>query len=270
MMWVFGLPLTLLAVAGILAALYITQHLPAEENRSRTAGSGARLPAAAQEAIVAPPISPIADAPAAAGVPDDSRERIAAALLALKSGDPAGAEKVLSEVDLAKAAFPPAWELAGMLREAAGDSRAAMELYSQGIESAPSEGLYYRRAVLRRNDKQFDLALSDMDRATAHPPVHALLTNERILLLIQMGRKKQAGEEIKSLGAHSLELAGWIFGLCGMSLENGDYKEAGRLLALGKKSAAPAVFQQILKNPVLSRHQSQPEMMPFYFGNIDP
>ena len=171
-------------------------------------------------------------------------------------------------MDLAQAASPKAWELAGILKENAGDSRAAMEIFSRGIAAAPSEWLFYRRAVLHRTNGEFDLALDDMDRATANPPVDHLLSNERLLLLIQMGRQDQARAELQALNARNAEPAGWIFGLCGMALQNGEYQEAGRLLTSGKQSANPTAFQQILKNPVLSRHQTRPELMPFYFSNL--
>jgi len=203
--------------------------------------------------------------------PSDTPDKIIRdAILAFKSGEKDRAGQLLARVDLAKAASPPAWELAGMLKAAAGDSAAAMEIYSRGIASNPSEGLYYRRAILHRDAGEFDLALDDMDRATARPPVHALLSNERLLLLIQMGRQDQARAELQSLNARKADSAGWIFGLCGMALDNGEYAEASRLLAAAKLSADPAVFQQILKNPALSRHQARPELMPFYFSNLSP
>jgi len=200
--------------------------------------------------------------------PDSPEKIIKKAVSSFLSGEKDRAKQLLARVDLAQAASPPAWELAGMLKEDAGDSRGAMEIYSRGIAAAPSEWLFYRRAILHRASGEFDLALDDMDRATASPPVHHLLSNERLLLLIQMGRQDQARAELQALNARNAEPAGWIFGLCGMALQDGKYQEAGRLLASGKQSADPSVFQQILKNPVLSRHQARPELMPFYFSNL--
>ena len=200
--------------------------------------------------------------------PDTPDKIVKDAILAFKSGEKDRASQLLAGVDLAQAASPPAWELAGMLKADAGDRQAAMEIYSRGIAAAPSEGLFYRRAILHRDIGELDLALDDMDRATARPPVHALLSNERLLLLLQMGRTDQARAELQALNARNADPAGWIFGLCGMALQNGEYQQAGRLLASAKQSADPAVFQQILNNPALSRHQFRPELMPFYFSNL--
>ena len=57
---------------------------------------------------------------------------------------------------------------------------------------------------------------------------------------------------------------------CGMALEKGDYGQARNLLGIGKRTVAPEVFEQMLKNPVISRHESRPEIMPFFFSNIRP
>ena len=200
--------------------------------------------------------------------PDSTEKIVKKALSSFLSGDKGRARQLLAGVDLAQAASPSAWELAGMLKEDAGDSRGAMEIYSRGIAAAPSEWLFYRRAILHRASSEFDLALDDMDRATATPPAHHLLSNERLLLLIQMGRQDQARAELQALKARNAEPSGWIFGLCGMALQDGEYQKAGRLLASGKQSVDPSVFQQILNNPVLSRHQAHPEIMPFYFSNL--
>ena len=101
-------------------------------------------------------------------------------------------------------------------------------------------------------------------------PENPVFSNERILLLIQMGRKAQAGAEMKALSDRGGEADGWIFGFCGMALEKGDCGQAKNLLGIGKRTVAPEVFEQMLKNPVISRHQSRPEIMPFFFSNIRP
>jgi len=200
--------------------------------------------------------------------PDSPDKIIKKAIRAFLSGEKDRAKQLLAGVDLAQAASPLAWELEGMLKEDAGDNRAAMETYSQGIAAAPSEWLFYRRANLHRASGELDLALEDMDSATATPSVHYLLSNERLLLLIQMGRLDQARAELEALDARNAEPSSWIFGLCGMALQNGDYEKAGRLLASGKQSVDPSIFQQILKNPVISSYQTRPELMPFFFSNL--
>jgi len=253
--WAVALPLTIIFLAGIVRIFFIPPHGPAPTSESSAPGPDASF-------------HPLPPTPTP--VPDIPAERIAAALLAFRSGDSAGAAKSLEGVDLAKARSAPAWELAGMLKEAAGDKPAAMEIYSGGIASAPSEGLYYRRAVLLRKKGELERAFDDMDRANSRPPVHSLLANERLLLLIQLGRKDRAREELKALADRGADPAGWIFARCGIALEDGDFAEGARLLGRAKETTEPAVFQQILTNPVLVRHQSRRELLRFYFSNISP
>jgi len=196
------------------------------------------------------------------------RESIEGAILAFKSGDLEGARRLLAEVNLNRAGSPFGWELAGLLKEREGDKKAALDFYSGGIAATPSEGLHYRRALLLRESGAFDLALRDMDRAMALAPSDIVLSNERLLLLIQMGRKKQVGEELKALDILGSEVGGRIFALCGIAMENGEFSRAGNLLAQGKNAVTPQVFDQMLKNPVLSRYQTQPQILPFYISNL--
>ncbi len=203
-------------------------------------------------------------------VPDNSRERIQAAVAAYQSGDRETARTQLAGVDLSRAASAPAWEVAGLLKEFEGDKRSAEDCYSRGLVLAPSAGIYYRRALLRRGDEDFPRALEDLDRAVALSPENIVFTNDRLLLLIQMGSKDRAGAEMKALSDRGGSAGGWIFGFCGMALENGDYRKAASLLARAKKSVPPHVFAQMLMNPVIARHQSRPEILPFFFTNLNP
>jgi hypothetical protein len=232
-----------------------------------------------QAGPVVPAITPV---PAASATPsraqvvpalppsDPYQKRIAAAVKIFMSGDRSGARDLLSGVDLVKANSAPAWELAGLLKEFEGDNKAAEDYYTRGIGLTPTGGLFYRRAVLRRTAGNFPQALEDMDRAEKMMPENPVFSNDRILLLIQMGRKAQAGSEMKALSDRGGEADGWIFGFCGMALEKSDYGQARNLLGIGKRTVAPEVFEQMLKNPVISRHQSRPEIMPFFFSNIRP
>lgn len=201
--------------------------------------------------------------------PESPDKIIQKALRCFLSGNSDGAARLLAEIDIDQAGYPPGWELAGMLKESAGDSAGAMELYSRGIAAAPSEWLFYRRGILHRNSGEFDAALEDMDRAVALPPVPPLISNERLLLLIQMGRPAQAVAEIQAaIKDGATNSGGWIFALCGIALQNGDYQKAEKMLATGKPGMDPSEFHQILKNPVLARHQGRKELMPYYFSNI--
>ena len=232
-----------------------------------------------QAGPVVPAITPV---PAASATParaqvvpalplsDPYQKRIAAAVKIFMSGDRPGARDLLSGVDLVKANSAPAWELAGLLKEFEGDNKAAEDYYTRGIGLTPTGGLFYRRAVLRRTAGNFPQSLEDMDRAEKMMPENPVFSNDRILLLIQMGRKAQAGAEMKALSDRGGEADGWIFGFCGMALEKGDCGQAKNLLGIGKRTVAPEVFEQMLKNPVISRHQSRPEIMPFFFSNIRP
>jgi len=201
---------------------------------------------------------------------DPYQDRIAAAVKTFMSGDRSGARDLLEGIDLVKANSAPAWEMAGQLKEFDGDKKAAEDLYTRGIGLSPTGGLFYRRAVLRRTAGELPKALEDMERAVNMTADNPVFSNDRILLLIQMGRKEQAGSEMKVLSDRGGDSSGWAFGFCGMALERGDYGLAAKLLTLAKRSVPPEVFEEMLRNPVISRHQSRPEIMPFFFSNIHP
>ena len=221
------------------------------------------VPSATPAALASPTPRPVV-------ISDDSQNRIKAAVVAYMSGDRQAARDLLAGIDLIKAGSAPAWELAGLLKEFDGDRKAAGDYYSRGIALTPTAGLYYRRAVLRRTAEDFPRALEDMDRAVDMASENLAFTNDRLLLLIQMGRKAQAGSEMKALSDCGGASSRWMFGFCGMALEKGDYRQAANLLANGKKTVPPEVFEQMLKNPVISRHQSRPELMRFFFTNLPP
>ncbi len=203
-------------------------------------------------------------------LPSDPEERIEKAILAYSAGDTGGAEKLLTGVDLRRHGSAGAWELAGLLKQAAGDRKAAGEFYTQGIALFPSEGLYYRRALLYREDEALSQALEDMNKAAAHSPDDVVISNERLLLLLQIGRKDLVEKELQQLNSRDAGSSpgAWIFAMCGVALENGEYDKAARLLGLAKKSVPPQIFGQLLKNPVLVRQQTRPEILPFYISNL--
>lgn len=222
-------------------------------------------PAASATPVPAPPKVVSALPPV-----DPYQDRIAAAVKTFMSGDRSGARDLLDGIDLVKANSAPAWEMAGQLKEFDGDRKAAEDLYTRGIGLSPTGGLFYRRAVLRRTAGELPKALEDMERAVNMTPDNPVFSNDRILLLIQMGRKEQAGSEMKALSDRGGDSSGWVFGFCGMALEKGDYGQAAKLLGLAKRSVPPEVFEEMLRNPVISRQQSRPEIMPFFFSNIHP
>jgi len=192
------------------------------------------------------------------------------ALGAFESGDAALARKLIDRVDLSLAQPTSFWLLAGVLKEKAGDSSAAMDIYSKGIDSSPSPNLYYRRALLFRANGNLEAALGDLEEVVGEEPNDLLASNERFLLLLQMGRKEQMLAELrdKNSGGKSLREGSCVLGLCGLALENGQFSEAVTLLNHGKSLLEPTVFEQLLSNPVILRHQAHPALLPFYIRNI--
>ena len=245
------IPMALAVIVGIVVGLILQQREATEE--------AARLhPEPVAKIDIAPPPTPT----------PGPREQIEEAVAAFKAGDLEGARRLLANMDLVQAAAPSGWELAGLLEEKNGNMTDAMDFYSQGIASAPSEGLYYRRALLRRENEELDLALEDLDQGLAIASTDIVISNERILLLIQMGHKEQAAKELNVLNALRADIRRRIFALSGIALENGEFVKGANLLKLGKKSVAPQIFEQMLKNPVISRHQGQAEILPFYISNV--
>lgn len=291
---VFGIPLVVLFVAGIFALLFFPRHPSAQDSPASALPPGRRVqesvPVPSPQAAAQPPAPvqtqtpptpppPVAaaeqtapDTKAATPVPspETDADRIAQAVRAFESGDTALAQKLIDAVDLSLARSASAWLLAGVLKEKAGDPASAMEIYSRGIASDPSPNLLYRRAVLFRSSGDLEAALRDLEKVTGDDPGDVLASNERFLLLLQMGKKEQLLAELReqNSGGKSVRESSCILCLCGLALDNGQSSEAAKLLARGKLLLAPEIFDQLLSNPVLLRHQSDPAILPFYITNL--
>jgi tetratricopeptide (TPR) repeat protein len=198
------------------------------------------------------------------------KELFANAKTAYADGDLDGAREIMKTIDLPQLALPSAWELAGLLQSDAGHQKAAIEIYTRGLAAGPSAELFYRRGLLYRDAGDFDRALEDLGRATRLWPTDIAISNQRLLLLIQMGRQDQVREEILARTTTGVPAAPneWIFGLCGVALEKGQYAEAEVLLANAQKSMNRKTFQLLLGNPVISRYQNRPEILRFFFTNL--
>ncbi|MFZ4819869.1 MAG: hypothetical protein ACOYLU_14590 [Limisphaerales bacterium] len=96
------------------------------------------------------------------------------------------------------------------------------------------------------------------------------ISNERLLLMVQAGLGDQAGAEIKTLSGRAGDgnTAAWIFGLCGVALQNGEFSDAKKLLGVAKESVPPKIFDHMLKDPVLVRHMARPEITELYLSNL--
>jgi len=212
-------------------------------------------------------ITPPADAAAEAA---KARKGIDEATRLFSEGNLDAARRVLLQVDLNSARSAEGWELAGMLEESVGNSQSALTQYTRGLAIRQSGSLYWHRAHLLRQRGDFLPAMKDMDLAAARAPADMSISNERLLLMVQSGRADQANAEIKALREHDgTGTAGaWIFGLCGVALQNGEFSEAKKLLAVAKASVPPQIFDRMLKDPSLVRHMARPEITEFYLSNL--
>lgn len=199
-----------------------------------------------------------------------ARKGIADASRLFSAGDAAAARSVLLQVDLEGAHSAEGWELAGMLEEAVGNSPSALTQYTKGLAIKQSAALYWHRARLLRQQGDFTAAMKDMDLAAGAAPMDIAISNERLLLMVQAGLGDQAGAEIKTLSgpAGAGNTGAWIFGLCGIALQNGEYSEANKLLGVAKASVPPQIFDHMLKDPVIVRHMALPEISEFYLSNL--
>ncbi len=204
--------------------------------------------------------------------PPDVLARIDSAVRAYAVGNTAEARKQLADVNLERAASPSAWVIAGLLKESERNYDAALDLYSRGITATPDISLFYRRASLYRTVGKYEAALQDLDRARYLDPGDILVSNERLLLLVQLDREQQAVGEIEYLQKNSsgIDDSNWIFGQVGIALKHGDYIKAQELLNRAKSSVDSAIFSQMLKNPAIVRYQIQPEILPFYTSTPAP
>ena len=202
----------------------------------------------------------------------NSRKEIDEATRLFLAGDLDAARRVLLHVDLGNANSAEGWELAGILEEAVGNNPSALTQYTRGLGIKPSASLYWHRAHLLRQRGDFAPAMKDMDLAAAAAPRDVTISNERLLLMVQAGLVDRANTEIKALREHggTDNAAAWLFGLCGVALQNGEYSEAKKILDVAKASFPPPIFDRMLKDPALVRHMARPEIKEFYFSNLPP
>lgn len=221
-------------------------------------------------AILLRPKAPPPEERSPAAAAGSSRKEIDEASRLFLSGDVDAARRILLHVDLEGAQSAAGWELAGMLEEAVGNTQSAMAQYSRGLGIRPSGSLYWHRARLLRQRGDLAPAMKDMDLAAAAAPRDITISNERLLLMVQAGLADQANTEIKALREHggTENAAAWIFGLCGVALQNGEFPEAKKILDIAKASVQPQIFDHMLKDPLLVRHMARPEITEFYFSNL--
>jgi len=267
-MWAVVLPLTLLALAvvGIMAVIKMRSfEEPTEPRQARHMPEGIAKaeshPAGIRKAVPTP-------TPA----PKTPTEIISAAVSSFQTGNYELATSLLASVDLDKDGSSLGWELAGLLSENVKNREEAYKIYSRGISMAPSASLYYRRALLNRENGEPEAAVKDFESAIQRAPADIVISNERLLFLIRIGRGRQVQEELKRFTASpgKADARSWIFAQSALAMEDGHYARAAQLLAEAKRAVDPRIFEVILKNTVISSHMAHPEVMPFYIRNISP
>jgi len=221
-------------------------------------------------ALLLHPKPPLPEGKSPSATIGNPRKEIDEAKRLFLSGDVDASRRVLLQVDLENAGSAEGWELAGILEEAVGNNPSALTQYTRGLGIRPSASLYWHRAHLLRQRGDFAPAMKDMDLAAAAAPRDITISNERLLLMVQAGHVDQANAEIKTLREHggTDNAAAWIFGLCGVALQNGEYSEAKKILDVAKASVPPQIFDRMLKDPAIVRHMARPEIKKFYFSNL--
>jgi len=243
----------------------VTPVFPTEEERQEA-------PTVVDHAAPTPTAPVSAAAPPPPGEEESPQKRTEKALHAYVDGNIEEARRLLAGINLERTKSSMAWELAGLIEAASGNPQAAEDKYDLGLALAPSAGLYYRKFLIAREKGNYDQALKSIENAAELAPRDVVVSNERLLLLIQMGRKEQVRTEITtplSAGIKTDKRA-WIFALAGLALEQGDTSEAAKMLAFGQKALDEAAFRQILNNPVLARYQNDPKIFPFYLVSTKP
>lgn len=201
--------------------------------------------------------------------PETPAQRLDRAAAAYKRGNTEEAARILAEVDLDEVNSPVGWALAGLLQAEAGNNDGAIDFYTQGINKTPSAELYYRRALLYRQARNMKEAYADFLKASDLSPTDIVLTNERILTLIQLGRKEEARDLATALVQTDGTARSWIFGLAGLALEQQQYPEAAELLERARTLVDERTYRTLLDSPALSNYQNRPEIMEFFLQNIN-
>jgi len=259
-MLVLVLPLTVLALAGV-TVLAISKQRSIEESvetpTPQQKPAGKIRPAEIKKA-----------SPTPAPEPETPTGIIAAAISSFQTGNFERARTLMAGVDLEKAGSSLGWELAGLLSENAKNKEEACRIYSRGIVTVPTASLYYHRALLNRENTDPEPAMKDFNEALRRAPMDIVISNERLLYLIQIGRGEQVRGELENRHPGTLDASAWIFAQSALAMEDGHYERAAQLLTEAKRAVDPRIFELILKDPVMARNMTRPEVMPFYIRNI--
>lgn len=257
--WVLVIPLLIILLPGLVFLLYISQTeappTQTQEVSAITAEPPIDTPAGGLEEPPADPTAPWISAAEKACLANDK----ASAANLLQARSPTPEDSVLL------------WELTTRLQALVGDTNGAMETCRRGIRNAPSQGLHYQMALLLRQQGKLEPALEELNQALSLAPGDAVLSNQRYLLLLQMGKDEQVRGEITAQISTPLPppANAWIMGVAGLALQKGQYAEAAQLLEQARQVMDAPTFQRLLESPVLSRHQNQPEIFPFFIRNKD-
>jgi len=250
------LPISAAALIGLAAVLYEQEQNLHRRVIDESGETSLRLSLARTE------LAPEVDAAEAQAY----RPLIDKALLAFRSGDLDGTKRHLSGVDLNLAASSEAWMLAGLIQEAEGDIRSASDIYSRGIASTPSGGLFYSRALLHRANGELAPALEDLEKAADLSPSDILIRNDRLLLLLQMRQIDRVESELGRLAANPgmQDRRSRIFAMAGMAMEKGDWDKGASLVADARALVSPEVFDHLMHDPAILKHRARPELASFF------
>lgn len=245
---VIVVPVSILLLAGVGTLLYFRETRVKEPPRLLTAD---RVVESEQDAEAAPKV-----------------EQLSAARTAFQEGDYAlAAQRLRAEFPGGvESMTPEALELLARIEEKLGNDGEALALYSRAIDSKPSGVLFYRRGVLHRKADRLKEAREDFDNAADLEPSDMLISNERYLLMIQMGDQPVVEEAIRlkmDLGLQSSKI-GWAAALAAIALDKGNNDDAVMLLKALHSATDDQFFETLLANPVLIKYQNNPAVLPFF------
>jgi tetratricopeptide (TPR) repeat protein len=178
---------------------------------------------------------------------------------AMEAGDLEGCRRALESVNWKES--PLGWELAGRLAESNGDIRMAVSCYQKGLALGPTANLHLRLALVFLRGGDSPKALPHLETGCALDPSHALLSNLRLLTLLDVGRKNEVEQEVSAWSAIGGDSAPWVFALAAVFFEHGDFQQGAGLLRLGRSTVDAATFDLLLNHPALARHANMPEVL---------
>lgn len=240
---VFGVPLAILALAGVIFLL-VSQESSLQKPVS---------------ILTADQIEPTEEA-----APEAKRASIEEVIKLFDEGKDADALTLIKSPN----GPPPAQVKAFLAGRAAlvGNAEEADRLINEAIDLDPQSSYFRIRGDFHRERGRPDEAMADYEEALSLNPSDVIASNRRLLVMIEKGQTDLVRKMIQlriDLGVSSqAEL--WLFGAAAVELQLQSSQGAANFLRTATTLVDPSTFDLLLADPLFAPYQNDPAILPFF------